>query len=192
MKIRIQHLLVRKNIKYIVGSLVLATLLLGYPCRGFIRNKVLPLSASVIYIPNLNKTTNTAANELQAVYPFGQIKYISKGAASCHLADARHLKTEVYCTKYLFRGQVPIQDASVDTFKDKATVFEHSLKAHGWSRSNDYGGVNRIYEPPYHWWYLAEYNKTTGKVRCDLTVQRDNDPKLLDAELLCYRSVLFF
>jgi hypothetical protein len=192
MKNHTRKLFAKKNIKYILGGLVLVVLILGYPCRGFIRNTVLPSAAGAMYIPSLNKATNSAANELQNIYPFGQIRYISRDAASCQLSDAHHLKTEIFCNKYLFRGQVSIKDVSVDEFENKAHTFESSLKAHGWSSRNEYGGVNRSYDPPYNWWYLASYSKTTGKVRCDLTVQRDNDPHLLDAEMLCYRSVIFF
>lgn len=189
---RIRDLAARKNMKYIFGAMALLVLVLGYPCRGFIRNTVLPLAASTMYTPRLSQTANDAAKELQDIYPFGQIKYISKDAASCQLSYARQLKTEIFCNKYLFRGQVSIKDVSVDSFEGKARTFENSLKAHGWALSIDYGGMNRVYDPPYHWWYLASYDKTTGKVRCDLTVQRDNNLHLLNAEIMCYRTVVFF
>jgi hypothetical protein len=192
MKINPRKLFAKKHIKYAVVGLLLLALILAYPCRGFIRNTVLPSAATALYRPGLNKATDDTAKELQRTYPFGQIKYISEGKASCRLSDASHFKTEVYCSKYLFRGQVSIKNVSVGDFENKAKTFESSLTAHGWSSGGNSGGVNHVYDPPYGWWYLAQYSKSVGKVQCDLFVQRDNDPNLLDADMMCSRSVVFF
>ncbi|HSX34661.1 MAG TPA: hypothetical protein VLF62_03400 [Candidatus Saccharimonadales bacterium] len=191
MKLHIRTFIAKKNINYLLGALVLLVLILGYPCRGFIRNTVFPLAATALYMPGLSRTTNVASSEVQDIYPFGHITYISD-TASCSLADADHLKTGIYCSRYLFRGQASIKDTSVDSFENKAHAFEKALKAHGWTSNINYGGVNRSYGPPYHWWYIASYIKTTGKVSCSVTVQRDNDPHLLDTEMICYRRVVFF
>jgi hypothetical protein len=192
MKINPRKLFVKKHIQYVVVGLLLLVLVFAYPCRGFIRNTFLPSAATVFYLPGLNKTTDDAAKELQSMYPFGRIKYIGNNKASCQRSDASRFKTEVDCNKYLFRGQVSIQGVSVGDFEAKAKTFESSLTAHGWSTGDSGGGVNHVYDPPYGWWYLAQYSKTVGKVKCDLSVQRDNDPNLLDADMICSRSVIFF
>lgn len=192
MKIDARKLFAKKHIKYGLAFVLLLLLAFAYPCRGFIRNTVFPSVATGMYVHNLNKTTADMAKDLQNVYPFGRIRYIAQDKAVCRLSDAHGLKTEVYCSKYLFRGQVSIKDVSVGDFEDRAKTFEHSLEALGWSSRGMNDGVNHSYDQPYGWWYLAQYSKSVGKVERDLSVQRDNDPHLLDADMICARRVIFF
>jgi hypothetical protein len=181
--------------KYGKRLLICAIILIpviGYLGRGFIRNTVFTGVAHVIYAHSVNKVTDDVRNEVQGIYPFGQIKYIEENKATCDLSDANYLRTEIYCGTYLFRGQVSIKGMTAEDATPKADSFQRSLEAAGWTAEGYTDGVKQTYAEPYYWWYLAQYRKTTGKIDCRLTIERDNDPDLLNTYLGCERDVFFF
>lgn len=170
---------------------MLILLIFCYVSRGVIRKSVLPSTTSFFYSNNLNKTLVQERKMLDAIYPFGQAKYIDETLAKCDLSYAHNLKTEVWCGNYLFRKQVSIKDVATEDFKVKAQTFEQSLKKQGWVLRMDASQIPSS-EHSFGWWYSIQYDKKTNGNTCRLSVERDDNPELLNSYLGCDRSVVYF
>ena len=181
----------------VVLSCIIALLFAIFLSRGWLRSTVIPDSASVVYIPSIDKQYNSAYQNIKPVTNILGIQSlptkIIQGTSipsGCSLDSAYLVYISVVCTSKLVHSWTILTPDELTKITNNATVANQELIKSGWSSQYSVALKASDFTPN----NINTFDSTYSRGNCTLEftynrITLPNTPSELDTQLFCERGI---